>query len=283
MSKLSIPIRGKKLMERWNIDAYELLQIMKEKELMPLGSYNTQVEVARLYVSEDVPKNYEQLLGSLQLPWSFVEEMETDRNFLYPKTAAKYESDNKVSNLKNKDEQSLENFINSLKVIYENDSQIKIQRPGKKAKTFNYTSFGFKNSRTKQWKTFLKLLQDPVPLFNAGPAGTDASAERKNYDSKIKLLKEINIKLIKFLNQNYSISVPLDYKLYKKCPEEGSGVYKFKFFVKNEKSEIEGLKKEFEEMPNDDLIKVVKVLADKFRKTSDNSDSDKFIAAVHVQ
>ena len=63
-------------MERWNIDAYELLQIMKEKELMPLGSFNTQVEVARLYSSEDVPKNYEQLLESLQLPWSFVEEYE---------------------------------------------------------------------------------------------------------------------------------------------------------------------------------------------------------------
>jgi hypothetical protein len=77
MSKPRIPILGKKLMERWKIDAYELLQIMKEKKFIPsLDSFDTRVKVARLYVTGDVSKNYEQLLVSLQFPPSFVEEYE---------------------------------------------------------------------------------------------------------------------------------------------------------------------------------------------------------------
>jgi hypothetical protein len=282
MSKLGIPILGKKLMERWEIDAYELLQIMKEKKIMPLGSFNTQVEVTRLYSSQDVPRNYEQLLESLQLPWSFVEEIERESNILYPKPEVKGASENKVSNLNSTDEKSIENFIKNLRFSYENDSEIKIQQPNKKAKNFNYNSLGFNNNRTKQWKAFLKLLQDPDPYFNIGRAGTAASAERKNYESNKKLLTEINNKLIKFLNQNYPISIPPNFKLYKKCPEEGQGVYKFMFIVENEKLETEALEKEFKKMSDEDLKNALINIAEKYRKTSDESYAGKIVAAANV-
>jgi hypothetical protein len=188
----------------------------------------------------------------------------------------------KAQHDKNENLQSIEFFLQNIRIYYENDYEIKIQEPRKGAKTTNHTTLGFKNNRTKQWKAFIELLQKPAPLFNAGPAGASVSPERKIYESKIKLLNEINKKLIKFLNQNYSISIPVNYKLYEKCPKEATGAYKFKFFVGNEKTGVQRLEQKFKEMNDDQLKKGVEDLADKYRKTSDNSVSDEFIAAYNV-
>lgn len=47
-------ILGKDLMAKWDVDEYELLQRMKQG-LKARGSFNTQVEIARLTTAEDIP------------------------------------------------------------------------------------------------------------------------------------------------------------------------------------------------------------------------------------
>jgi hypothetical protein len=133
-----------------------------------------------------------------------------------------------------------EEFIRSLQISYLDDTEIKIQYQGK-SKNWNCDSLGFRDSKTKEWKEFLTLLQDRDHIFNLGLAyyideKTQKRKRNKIYDQNYKLLKELNKKLIIFLNKSYQVKFPDNFTLYQRHPEEGHGIYSFKFKVPSSKS-----------------------------------------------
>ena len=130
---------------------------------------------------------------------------------------------------------SCEDFVRSLRFYYGNDSEIKIQQPGRKAKTFTHNSLGFEASDTEEWKSFRRVIKGPEPFYNVGPA-----ADRKTYDNNMKRLFRINEKLIEhYLKKECQLQVPKKFKLYEKTPEEGPGVYRFIFLVENDARNFE--------------------------------------------
>ena len=133
----------------------------------------------------------------------------------------------------------IDTFIRSLQVSYLDNTTIKIQYKGKR---IDYTcqSIGFRDSKTKGWVTFLKILEDENNLYRLGPAHffnktLKQRVRAKEYDSRLKLLKLMNEKLISFLTQQYNVSFPPDFKLYEPQPDKGPGVYSFIFKIPSHK------------------------------------------------
>lgn len=161
-----------------------------------------------------------------------------------------------------------ESFIRELRVSYENDSEIKIQLPGKTAVTYNCKNLGFRDGQTKTWKTFISILQEPVKTYNIGPATQTSANIRqriRSYDANLKILKEIDKKLREFLNNTYSLSLPRDFKLYERCPEEKTGTYRFKFQV-GEASTGVTVTNEYENHKKSQLIAEMKDLTERWHK-----------------
>ena len=133
-------------------------------------------------------------------------------------------------------EQGFEAFIRRLKIYYDNDEQIKIQVPGKDAKPYLYSNFGFRNNTTEQWETFIKILQDfPHNFYIAS-------------EKKRKRIGVINKKLINFFrtNPDFLIEIPENYKIYEECTMEVSKRHRFKFQVISElKGTLEANKRQF--------------------------------------
>jgi alkylhydroperoxidase/carboxymuconolactone decarboxylase family protein YurZ len=132
-------------------------------------------------------------------------------------------------------EKDSEGFIRSLQVSYVDYTEVKIQYKGK---PMNYTcqSIGFRDSKTKEWKTFLEILESKDHVYRLGPAHSIDKAihqkvRRKEYDKRIKTLPKINEKFISFLTQHYNINFPPKFKLYERLPTEGDGAYSFKFQI----------------------------------------------------
>jgi len=121
-----------------------------------------------------------------------------------------------------------------LRISVESDLEIKIQEPKKKAEALDYKDLGFRNETTTAWTTFLEFLKDPSHTYNIGPASISSAGIKKrvlSYDSKRKLLEEINKKLIAFFNKNYPVRIAEDFKVYERCRAERAGTYRFKFRV----------------------------------------------------
>ena len=133
-------------------------------------------------------------------------------------------------------------FIRSLQVSYLDNTEIKIQYKGK---WMNYTcqSIGFRDSKTKAWETFLKILKDENNVYRLGPAHSfnkelKQKARANEYDRRLKLFQLINKKLISFLTQQYkqyNVSFPPGFKLYEPQPDKGPGVYSFIFTIPSHK------------------------------------------------
>ena len=121
-----------------------------------------------------------------------------------------------------------EDFIQNLRIYYESNSEISIQVPRQKSKIYTSDSLGFKSAKTAEWNTLLNILQGSNTYYigRAGKPGTD---ERKKYDSKRSLLKSINNKLINFLRKDFSLQIPVNFKLYELNPDKGRGAYKLIF------------------------------------------------------
>jgi len=134
-----------------------------------------------------------------------------------------------------------EDFVRSLRVYYENIYEIKIQEPKKQPRTFNHGNLGFCQESTNEWKNFRNLIEGPDHFYKVGSA-----KQRKPYDRKMKNLYSINKKLIAFLEKEYQLQIPKEFKIYERAPEEGAGVYRFKFLVGSDaqKSKYHGYPKE---------------------------------------
>lgn len=148
-----------------------------------------------------------------------------------------------------------EDFIKNLKIYFENDYEVAIKVPGRSTKIITSDSLGFRNNKTKEWKTFLEILQEPPHIYQLGKVykkehrvrkrmNSEEHEFRKNntidsnyrprnkeYDNRLKLLRNINNKLIKYLNEHYRLDCPNKFKIYEKCENEKSGTYRFKFQV----------------------------------------------------
>ena len=120
-----------------------------------------------------------------------------------------------------------EDFIRSLRVYFENKDEVKIQERGKEPKTFDYQNLGFNTKRKdSEWARFICVIEGPEHFYKYGPA-TNTNV----YDKNRSKLKEIDIKLVKFLKKEYQLEVPKGSKTYEKAIKEGPGVYRFKFQV----------------------------------------------------
>lgn len=171
-----------------------------------------------------------------------------------------------VSNALNPDQSSPEiqpetkyqSFIQGLRVSYANDKEIKIQEPGKSAVPYDCRTLGFKNERTEQWKTLLRLLQGFDHKF------------RFRTEAERKILPEINQKLVTAFMKFFRLDIPNDFKLYEKDYSEKKA-FVFKFQV--------GETKITEDDRTRTLDKLEKLSKD-YKKASNGEDQQSILAEM---
>ena len=110
---------------------------------------------------------------------------------------------------------SFEDYISSLKIWCENDIEIVIQEPGKKARRFGHEIVGCANSDTLEWRTLLRIIRSPSLNFSYGD----------NPGSEKKIFQRIDGKLKALLTKEFGVKFPDGFKLYSPL---GSGVFELK-------------------------------------------------------
>ena len=156
-------------------------------------------------------------------------------------------------------------FINSLKMSRESNSGIEIKAPGKNPEAYDYERLGFKNERTKEWKTLIEVLENKEHVLSLGPAG-------RFYDAQRKRLVQINKKLIDFFNKQYSMKLPYDFKLYELCKDGQGGTYRFKFQVVDNLMDTEKTDSEYRNKTKEQLLKEFEQLAEKYQMRPENGE-----------
>lgn len=161
-------------------------------------------------------------------------------------------------------EDSLESFVRSLTISFENDAEVNIQLPGKSKIPVTAQTIGFKNSKGITWKEFLKALQTSSNYYRLNKSQRDSSKKR---------LDQISNKLSKYLSRKYDKTLPQGFKMYERVMEAESSVYRFKFknnfsdtFNDNDSmlEKFSMVAKEYQKNPNDnDLLCQAKLLGKK--------------------
>jgi hypothetical protein len=161
-------------------------------------------------------------------------------------------------------------FVRSLRVSYENEEQIKIQRFGQTSLPYTYVDFGFKRPG-KAWRIFLEILQNQGHFYNTGPAYYGTKQRNKHYDSSLGLLKELNKKWINFIDKTFSLGAPEGFRIYEKREGEKPGTYAFKFQIGDSTPQ-----NKYDQYSNEQLISEIKNLRKKRRGSSlDQIEMDK--------
>jgi len=157
-------------------------------------------------------------------------------------------------------------FIKSLSMAYISDTEISIKSGDKRARKRDKEKLGFcKAGKAKIWNAFIKVFKSENYYFNLNE--TDAMSK----DSARQYLKEINNKLITFLNKEYKVKFPDGFKLYEKVESEGPGIYQFKFAIDEYiYADIE----EFKKLSDEDLLSQIKILSIKFKKANNSGGED---------
>jgi hypothetical protein len=168
-----------------------------------------------------------------------------------------------------------ESFIKDLKIRWEDNSEIKIQEPGKAAIPQNCEALGFRNKETKEWITFREILQDPDHIYNVGKASTyekalDKKIPQKSYYSKQKLLKNISSKLVAFLNKEFDLEIPPNYRIYERCSDREAGFYRLKVKIVDEKTNADKKAAKYSRLSKDKLIERMNELAAEYRINNNN-------------
>ena len=141
------------------------------------------------------------------------------------------------------EDSSLENFISGIKVWCENDIEIVIQEPSKKARTFGHESLGCRESDTLEWLTLQKIIKSPSLSLKYG----DSPASEK------KLLQRVEDKVKTLLTKEFGIKFPDGFKLYSPL---GNGEFKLKF---KSKQYEESSQENFANYSTDQLKKELKL------------------------
>ena len=176
----------------------------------------------------------------------------------------------------------IESFISKLELRFESDDTILLRETGKKAKLVTCQSLGFRDNSTRQWQDFINILQKPPHTYCVGTSW-DKNQRSKKYDAKQGNLREINKKLIIFLNGQLSLSIPKNYKLYKLCPAEKPGTYKFKFKIGfdygYDKSYYD---KHFTSLSKTELIDQICKLYEEYKESEDKEIMEKIKSATII-
>ena len=137
-------------------------------------------------------------------------------------------------------------FIQSLIIHCENDIEIKIKAPEQRAATYSPELMGFRDKETGQWKYLIGLLQSAGGTFSySTKEGTKKSAWR-----------EIEKKLRAFLNSNFGLNLPNDFKLF--SPTQEAGVRKPIFQIHKPEDKI---REDFSTLGKDQIAGKIRELA----------------------
>ena len=189
----------------------------------------------------------------------------------------------------------LEEKITQTRIVFENDSSILLELPGKPAIEYTCRQMGFQSQETKTWKMLIDILSSAPHTFNFGvayiyPDGSKKNRQKcKDYDSKWKLLDELNKKLLTFFKREFNWNFPDGYKLYKNAVTGKDGEKSFKFIVKSSSSQdeeapLDNIEKRFLSLDESDLVKEIWALNDDFSVDSfvHNDPPEFLIAALNV-
>ena len=189
----------------------------------------------------------------------------------------------------------LENQVSQVKIMFENDSTIIVELPGKPAVEYNCKQMGFRSQETKTWKMLLEILSAAPHTFNFGvafiyPDGSKKNRQKcKDYDAKWKLLDELNKKLLVFFKREFNWNFPNGYKLYKVAVLGNDGDKVLKFMVecpssKDEAVSLASIEERFQSLDESDLVKEIVTLNDDYSLDScvHNDPPEFLIAALNV-
>ena len=189
----------------------------------------------------------------------------------------------------------LEEKITQTRMVFENDSSILLELPGKPTVEYTCRQMGFQSQETKTWKMLIDILSSAPHTFNFGvayiyPDGSKKNRQKcKDYDSKWKLLDELNKKLLTFFKREFNWNFPDGYKLYKNAVTGKDGEKSFKFIVKSSSSQdeeapLDNIEKRFLSLDESDLVKEIWALNDDFSVDSfvHNDPPEFLIAALNV-
>ena len=152
-----------------------------------------------------------------------------------------------------------EEFLKNLRVSKKDNETVSIQVTGKEKGFYSYGAMSFRGAETKEWKTFLDIIQQPdsYELGTAYKYHNEGSGIKKrlpasDYGKKRQILREIDKKVKMFLEKEFKIQIPDDTHIYYK--KEKGRPYKLKFKLGTEidavdvdakEEEIMGMIKEF--------------------------------------
>ena len=189
----------------------------------------------------------------------------------------------------------LEDKVSRLKISFENDSTILIELPKRKPVEYNYRQLGFRSNETKTWKMLTDILSSSPYTFDFGvayiyPDGSKSNRyKNKSYDSKWKLMDELNKKLLVFFEKEFAWEFPQGYKLYEHAKTGNNGERQFKFIVQppsSEEREVSSpdIEKPFLSLDETELIKSIGQLYNDFSVDScvHNEEPEILVAAVNV-
>ena len=193
------------------------------------------------------------------------------------------------------DVQKLEGKVSRLTISYENDSTIIIELPERIPVEYNYRQLGFRSNETKTWKMLIDILSSSPYTFDFGvayiyPDGSKTNRyKNKAYDSKWKLMDELNKKLLVFFEKEFAWEFPQGYKLYEHAKTGNNGERQFKFIVQSASSEdskvsLSEIKKPFLSLDESELIKSIGQLYNDYSVDSrvQNEEPEFLVAAVNV-
>lgn len=173
---------------------------------------------------------------------------------------------------KQNDPITIEKTIRKTRVGVESEDTLKIRLPGSPFKSFTCDSLGMR-IKSKAWRTLADILSNDPPVFRAG-----ASTDKKRYDSRQGMMKEINKKLIDFFNTQFRLGIPKDFKFFELAKDEGQGAYRLKMRACVDKTDEE----KFEGMPDDEIMKMIGSISNKLAVRYDSELFDQFTDLVRV-
>ncbi len=121
---------------------------------------------------------------------------------------------------------SASDFIRRMTVFPRNNFEIYIKEGHDfQPKPYSYSELGFGSHKSKIWNTFLSIIEKYPHIYDVG------KPIHKDYFKMRNRLFTINSKLVPFLGRQFNIPMPERYRIYERCPEQGTGVFKFKFHI----------------------------------------------------
>lgn len=282
-------ITSSDLCYRWNINKYDLAEIVSDGKLRQFYADDLSelviVEGGSIVESPDgncscinpSPITGDQV-AKLIFPISDVEAFER-KNGITPQMVITDPSQKVIVSSVTKGAESSqpeeitdsENFIRSVKVSLVSDTEIKIKVRDKRPSTFEQKELGFKRVNSKIWKAFTDILKKPVHTYHVGKARGAKRARKASYDVSQKRLSGINDKLLLFFKKNFDAPLPDKFKLYELIPEkrEAPGTYRFKFEIFDD-SEINN--ENYENLSKHELIYKIENLSYELDKLSSRGD-----------